>query len=357
MSNYINPTVWNDIQSTNATNEKRFAELGIIDAVVKSTDSVDYISPSQKQQFTEISSLRDIQIPVIKDQTIEVISSPSFNIPQNLAETANYSFQRYNVFSGFRFYPASFANNQLDAIFYRDSVMNNVAYAMANEIEGILETQLEARKTQALGYTTEISQGDGTFVFGSNKLTINKAAQKETMFDYLDQLMVANELPGRYRVVTNRNGLSLAKSKYAQYGSNNERNLQAAGMLEAERQHQTGNISPSSGENLSGFMIRDGAIGVYENFPYDFRNGTVIGGRKWSVSNVALPYIGMKCNIYTNSEPTEATALISSGSDSNLKMSHFEEMGIWASFTVVYRYNSDLANRPNDIVQIVGTTT
>ena len=38
-------------------------------------------------------------------------------------------------------------------------------------------------------------------------------------------------------------------------------------------------------------------------------------------------------------------------------MSHFEEMGIWASFTVVYRYNSDLATRPNDIVKIVGKTT
>jgi len=354
---YINATVWNDIQSTNATNEKRFAELGIIDAVKKSTEGVDYISPSQKQAFSEISSLRSIEIPVIKDQTVEVVTTPSFNIPHNLAETANYSFVRYDAFSGFRFYPASFANNQVDAIFYRDSVMNNVAYAMANEIEEILETRLDERKTQTLSGLTEVSQGDGTFTFASNKLTINKAAQKETMFDYLDQLMSANELPGRYRIVSNRNGLSLANSKYAQYGPNNERNLQAAGMLDSDRQHQTGNISPDTGENLSGFMIRDGAIGVYENFPYNFREGTEIGGKKWSVSNVALPYIGMKCNIYTNSEATDATALISGGVDSNLRMTHFEEMAIWSSFTVVYRYNSDLVNRPNDIVKIVGTTS
>jgi len=354
---YINATVWNDIQSTNATNEKRFAELGIIDAVLKSTEGVDYISPSQKQEFREISSLRSIQIPVIKDQTVEVLTSPSFNIPHNLAKTENYSFVRYEAFSGFRFYPASFANNQLNAIFYRDTVMNNVAYGMANEIEQIFQTRLDERKTQTLSGLTEVSQGDGTFTFLNDKLNINKAAQQETMFDYLDQIMTGNELPGRYRIVSNRNGLSLAKSKYAQYGSNNERNLQAAGMLESDRQHQTGNISPDGGENLSGFMIRDGAIGVYENFPYDFREGTEIGGRKWSVSNVALPYIGMKCNIYTNSEATEASALISRGKDSNLKMTHFEEMAIWASFTVVYRYNSDLTTRPNDIVKIIGTTT
>lgn len=354
---YINPTVWNDIQSTNASNEKRFAELGIINTVKASTAGVDYILPSEKQALSELSSLRDIQIPVIKDQTVQVVTSPSFNIPHNLAETANYSFQTYDVFSGFRFYPASFANNQLDAITYRNSVANNVAYGMGNTIEGILSTQLEARKTQKLDFLTEISQGDGTYSFASNTLSVNKAAQKETMFNYLEQLMAANELGGNYSIVTNRAGLAVQKAEFAKFGASNDKNLQALGMISPERMRESGNLATASGQNFSGFLVRDGAMGVYENFPYDFRNGTVIGGKKWSVSDVALPYIGMKCNIYTNSEATDATALISAGADSNLKMSHFEEMAMWARFTVVYRYNSDLATRANDIVKIVGTTS
>ena len=65
----------------------------------------------------------------------------------------------------------------------------------------------------------------------------------------------------------------------------------------------------------------------------------------------------MRANIYTNSQATDATALISSGTDYNLIMSHFEEMAIWVRFYVVYKYNSDLTTRANDIVKIVGLTS
>ena len=70
-----------------------------------------------------------------------------------------------------------------------------------------------------------------------------------------------------------------------------------------------------------------------------------------------LPYCRMRANVYTNSQATEATSLITSGTDSNLIMTAFEEMAIWVRFYVVYRYNGDLANRANDIVKIVGATS
>jgi hypothetical protein len=38
-------------------------------------------------------------------------------------------------------------------------------------------------------------------------------------------------------------------------------------------------------------------------------------------------------------------------------MTHFEEMALWFRFYVVYRYNSDLSARANDIVKLVGATT
>lgn len=70
-----------------------------------------------------------------------------------------------------------------------------------------------------------------------------------------------------------------------------------------------------------------------------------------------LPFVNMRANIYTDTHATKATSLITSGTDSNLIMTHFEEMGIWVRFYVVYRYNSDLANRVNDIVKIQGLTS
>jgi len=316
---YINATLWNDLQVSNAKNEKRFSELGIIDAVKASTAGVDYILPSTQEQMRSLSSLRDVEIPVIKDQSVVVNTTPGFaNIPSNLPESDNYVFQAYDVFSGFRHYPAAYANNQVDSDFAREAVMNNVAYQMGIQVESILSTVLESRKSQVLDYTTQASQGDGTFSFSgaTDTLTVSKAAQKETMFYYLENLMENNELPGQYRIVTNRGGLSVQMAEAAKYGLANEKNLQSLGLPMFDRIHQTGNIDPGS-DVFNGFYLRDGSIGVYENYPFDFRNGTEIAGRRWSISDVELPHLKMRANIYTNSQATDATALISSGTDSN----------------------------------------
>jgi len=355
---YINATLWNDLQVSNATNEKRFAELGIIDAVKGSTSGVDYVPPSVQEQLRSVSSLRNVEIPVIKDQSVVVTATPGFEIPSNLPDSDKYFFQAYDVFSGFRHYPAAHENNMIDSDFQRMAVMNNVAYQMGITVESILSTQLEARKSQVLDYTTQVSQGDGTFTFsgGTDTLTVSKAAQKETMFWNMDQLMTANELPGAYRLVTSRGGTAVQRSEMMKYGSSNEKNLQAQGFLASDRIHESGNISAGA-DNFNGFFLRDGSIGVYENYPFDFRNGTKIDGKEWSVSDVELPHVKMRANIYTNKQATDATALITSGTDSNLIMSHFEEMGIWVRFYVVYRYNSDLTTRAQDIVKIVGATT
>ena len=52
-----------------------------------------------------------------------------------------------------------------------------------------------------------------------------------------------------------------------------------------------------------------------------------------------------------------ADALVGAGSDSNMIMTHFQEMAVWIRFYIVYRYNSDLTTRANDIVKLKGLTT
>ena len=356
---YINSTLWNDIQVSDATNDKRFSQLGIIDAVKDSTPFVDYIPPSAKEALMKASSLRDVQIPVLKDQTVVVNSTPGFNyIPSNLPESDQYTFTAYDIFSGFRHYPAAYANNVIDSEWARLEVMKNVAYAMGNAVEGVLAAVLEARKTQQLGFTTQVSQGDGTYSFstGTDTLTISKAAQKETMFFYFEQLMAANELAGGYRFVGNRAAFATQKAEYLKYGVGQSKDLQALNVFPLDRMYESGNISAGS-DVFAGFALRDGSIGVFENFPYDFANGTEIDGKKWSITDMELPYARMRANVYTNSEATEATSLITSGTDSHLIMTAFEEMAIWLRFYVVYRYNGDIANRTNDIVKIVGATS
>jgi len=356
---FLDATDWLDIQETNAQNEKRFSELGIVDLVKDSGAFVDFLTPSAVQQMMELSSLRDVQIPVIKDQTVVVNTTPGFSfIPDNLPESDQFTFTAVDVFSGFRHHPAQYGNNAIDAEFGKQQVMKNVAFAMGNTIETLITTTLESRKTQLLNFTTQVSQGDGTFIFnaGTDTLEINRAAQKETMFVNLSELMSANELPGNYRWVTNRAGLAVQKTEMAKFGLANEKNLQALGLPTADRLYESGNVSAGS-DIFNGFMLRDGAMGLVENFPWDFRNNTSFAGKQWSISDMEIPFTRMRANLWVNNEATDATALVSAGTDTNLIMTHFAEMAIWIRFYIVFPFNSDLVTRANDVVKIKGLTT
>jgi hypothetical protein len=121
--------------------------------------------------------------------------------------------------------------------------------------------------------------------------------------------------------------------------------------------YESDNITAQAGEVFSGFLVRMGSIGIVENYPYDFRAGTEFAGKKWSVSDVELPFLRCRVNVYVNKQATDGTALITSGTDSNLIMSHFEEIALWCRVYLPYHYNSDIATRANDIVKIVGSTT
>lgn len=354
---YLDLTVLEDFQATEATNEKRVAKYGMMDLVKDSTNHVDYIPPSVKEKLATISASRDAKIPVLKDQTVTVVSTPGFEyIPTNLAETANYYFAPFDVFTGMRIFPGSFENNQLDIESYRDKVLSNILQAAAVALDDLAEVKLLERRTQILGNTVQVSAGDGTFTFNatSDALEISKAAIKDTMFSNLEALMAANKLGGDYRIVTNPAGLNVITTEAAKFGPGNTKDLKwIESVIPMDRRYESHQLAPGS-DIFNGFFVRDGAIGVYENYPFDFRKGTDLGGKKWSISNVELPFTRMRANVYINKEATEATSLISPTTDSNLIMTTFEEMALWFRGYFVYRYNSDLTTRANDIVKIEG---
>jgi len=356
---YLDATVLNDFQANQATNEALIGRYGMIDLAKDSGQFVDYIPPSVREQLQTMSGARNAQIPFIKDQQVTVNTTPGFeNIPINLGESGTYSFTAYDVFSGFRVYPASYENNQIDMQFEVQARMSNVLQKMAETIDTTIGTVLSSRKTQVLGFTDQISQNDGTYTFdgATDTLEISKAAQKDAMFYQLPQLMGANKLQGNYGIVTSPGGLISSTVEAMKYGPNNDKNLETfQGGIPFSKRFISDQLATS--ENFDGYLVRDGDLGVIENYPFDFRNGTTVGGHQWSVSDVELPFTRMRANIYVNTEATKANALIAPGTDTNLTMSTFEEMAIWHRFYVVYRVNSDLANKQNGVVKLQGLTS
>lgn len=357
----LDATQWNDWQDTFVTSDQRFAPHGVIDAFKSSTPFANYISADARQKLATSSSLRAVQIPVIKEQTVTVVTTPGFNfIPDNLTESDEYSFVAVDFFSGFRQYNAQYANNVIAAEEDRNIKMTNIADAMATSMETHLVTVLEARKSQVLAFTTQVNQssGGGTYTFnaGTDTLEINKAAQQETMFSSLNELMRANKLGGQYMSVVSPAGLAVQKLEALKFGAANDKNIQAIGMIPAEDMHNSHNIAAGS-DVFNGFWVKKGAVGMYGNFPFDFRNGTTVDSAKWSVSDVEIGPTRMKANIFVDKFKANATGLVSTGTDSNLIMTAGEEMAIWIRMYVVFRFNGDIATRANDVVKIKGLTT
>jgi hypothetical protein len=357
---YLDLTVLNDFQAREAVNEKLNANYGMIDLAQASGQSIDYIPPSVMQLLSTISASRGVKIPALKDQTVTVTTTPGFaSIPTNIAESATFGYTAVDVFSGFRFYPASFENNQMDAAWYRDQVLRNVLQGMAVYIDDLIEVVLEARKSQVVDYVTQVSQGGGAFTFdaGTHIVSVAKAAVNETMFYNLMNLQQANKVGGQYRIVTSPAGLVSTEAQYRMHGLSNDKNIQwDQTIIPPDRRFVSDQLAAGS-DVFNGFFVRDGEIGLIENFPYDFRNGTILGGKAWYITDVALPYTKMRANVFINTEATDATAVISPATDTNLLMTTFEEMAIWHRFFIPYRYNSALATYPSGILKISGKTT
>lgn len=354
---YLSATDLNDLQELGGKDESRYSQVGLVDAAKDSTEFLDFIAPGQIEAMQKLSSVRNFQNVVITDETPTVVTTPGFNfIPTNLPTSAQYTFTAVDIFSGFRFYPASYEDNAIDMEWEKRNRMKKILYQMAITKEGLIQTVMESRKTQIFAGSAQVtaaSAGTINFNTGTDTLDINLAAQTDTMFNNIQAMFEINELPGMLRYITNRGGLQPQFVNALKYGAGNDRNLQALGLPDPGRYYQTGTVAAGS-DVFNGYVFRDGAIGLIENFPFDFRNGTNFAGKEWSVSDMEMPWTRSRINVYVDNQAAEATSLINS---SNMKMTHFQEMALWDRFFIVFPYNSDLTTRANDIVKISGATS
>lgn len=352
---YLDATDLNDLQQLDVTNESRFNPLGLVNLAADSSNFVSYISESTKAELAKMPSNRNAQIPVIKESTIAVTSSPSFTIPANLGESDMYTFVPYDLYTGFNMFRSTFEGNVIAENEYKLDRMAQCSYGLGKAKEVILAAVAETIKTQQLAFTTQVSHGSGTYSFdtGADVLTVSLAAQNDTMFYSLADLMSANELGGQYRLVTSRAGLTRQKVSALQYSAQNEKNLKALGMLGLDRMYESNTIAAGS-DIFNGYFVRDGGLGLIGNHPWDFRNGTEFAGNKWAISDMVNPFTKSRLNVFTKQSALDATAVVN---NSNTIMTSVESMGLWDRFYVVYPYNSDRSTRASDVVSIKGAAS
>jgi hypothetical protein len=334
--------------------EKLSQRYGLIECLRYNTPFNKVLTPTLKAHLQQVEG-RTTEYTGLKESVITTTSTESFTIPAHLSTSEQKTLTSVSIFSGFQIYPAWFQNNTIAMADYLANKYDEVFMAMASAKEVLVATLLDTYKNQAALAVTQINGGDGTFAFdaGLDTVTVNKAGQKDALFANLKTLMRIAKRAGNYNFVVNEGGFNLALNEILKYGANNDKNL--AFMQNAMPLFfESLNIAPESFQ-FKAYMMVDGAIGAVQNYPFDFRMGTIVDSKVWGIMDSPAPYIGEKLNVYHNREAVDASSL--GDTTAHLKMTAMEEWGFLDKFFLVTNYNSDITTRVNDIVKVTGATS
>jgi len=356
---FIDFSVLNTYQNDRTQTEKENQVYGLLDCIAYNSPMCKALNPKLKEHLRTVEG-RSTQYPGLKEDVITTTSVESFTIPAHLSDSEMMTLTAISIFSGFQVYPRYFVNNLVGKEEYMKNKYDEVFAAMAAAKEEYIETLLNTYKTQVWDGVIQVNNGDGTFAFdtGNDWLTANKAAQKDTLFANLKTLFRINKKVGGTNYVINEGGFNLAMNEIWKMGkANNEDRQFTANSI--PKFFESLGIAPGSDQFL-GFMMRNGAIGIAQNYPSDFRGSkesppTRVGEKIWGITDRPVPHLNTKLNVYYNKEATDASSL--GDTTSHLNMTFMEEWGFLDKFFLISNYNSDLATRPNEIVKFKGLTS
>jgi hypothetical protein len=351
---YIDFSVLNAYQDKIARTEKETQNYGLIRCLEHNTPFSKTLTPSLAAHLATVEG-QTTQYTGLKEDTIVTTSTESFTIPAHLSDSEQKSLTAISIFSGFQVYPKWFVNNTIAYEEYVQNKYDEVFAAMAAAKETQIASVLSTNKTQTLSGIAQINNGDGVFAFntGLDTLTADKAAQKDTLFSNLKTIMRINKKVGNYNMVVNEGGFNLALNEIFKFGQMNSENRQFV-LNQLPMYFETLGIAPSTFQYVA-YLLRDGAIAGVQNYPSDFRTGTVVGEKIWGVTDSPVPYINQKLNVYYNKEAVDASSL--GDQTGHLKMTSMEEWGFLDKFFLIPSYNSDLTSRVSDIVKTTGATS
>ena len=352
---FIDFSLLNAYQDRVTQTEKENQRYGLIECLKHNSPKNKVLASPALRAHLQTVQGQTTQYTGLKEDVIATTSVESFTIPEHLSVSEQKTLTSVSIFSGFRVYPGYFVNNTIEMDTYIQNKYDEVFAAMAAAKETQIATVLSAYKTQVLAGEAQINHGDGAFAFDGelDTLTCDMAAQKDVLFSNLKTIMRINKKVGNYNMVVNEGGFNLAMNEILKFGQQNDENRQFA-LNQLPMYFETLGIAPSSFQFVA-YLLRDGAIGSVQNYPYDFRNGTVVDSKVWGIMPTPAPYIGERLNVYHNREAADASSL--GDTTSELRMTSYEEWGFLDKFFLVPTYNSDLTANVNDIVKVTGATT
>lgn len=347
MATYLDETHLAKFQDSQVQTEVKIGEFGLIEQAQNLNAQAAWLSSAARATMSTIFD-RDWEIPAIKDNAITILSEESFDIPVNQSTSEMVTATKITMFTGFRWNPSTFLNNVVGEEEYKADMYNKIFKAFALTKEAYIQTKFEALKTQQLA----ISGGDGiTFDTGTDTMKITKAAQTDTMALDIRTILGENNLGNDYSLSAGY-GLGRVINQLTKYGAANDKNLQVLGLPNI---HYSNQITKAGGDNWTGFLATPGAIAMVENHLPDFILNRNIKGKQFGITSRPVPYLNERIMMFQNEDTADVSGTGAYASE--LKMSYYKEEGFISKFFVIGQYNSDIANRVNNIIKINGLSS
>lgn len=339
---YLLQTELAAIQTSTTETELRKKTHGVIPFAFDQTPSMPALT-SEVKAAIEMANGRYVDISALKEMTPDITRSFTYDITPNLSESDKTRVTVYTVMSSFQYNPYTFLNNAAGAEEYKINKLKEIDKAIASDVSTTLLSILDARKTQVLDVT---GAPTGVLFNASDYVTMTEAVQAKPFFDYLETIMMQNNLNGEYSAV-GTHSLRHILADIKQYGSSNDKNLLAQSFPTT---YFESNLAVTASSNATAYMVKDGAIGIQQTYPAIFvANESRIPGIEFSIGAQPLPQTGMKPLIMKQTQAYDETAL---SSHQAAGMSLVENYKVGVSFAVVSTYNSDITTRVNDVVKL-----
>lgn len=340
---YLIDTALNNYQSKLAQTEIKLPTNGAIDFVKQQTPQTQV--DAETADKIKNANGRTVDISAIKESSLSVATSFSYNLDANRSDTAKSSVTIYNLWVSFFANKYDFANNAVRYQQYLDNKLVEADKALANKMSELIIARMETRKTQVFEDTGMPS--GVAFNETADAVQIALAKHSDPFFDYLNTAFITNKIADRESLVLASPQLGYIIAKHRLYGQANEKNLMGQTFPQILTDH---NLAITTGSNATFYQAQAGALGLFESIPIEFAmNDNSVKDYQFSVGAQAMPLCKMKPLILEIDAIQDNNGLTSRPTD---RMTVTKKYGIGLSFALVHSYNSDLTTNVNDIVKV-----
>lgn len=318
--------------SGNDRDELRITTTGLLSMVLDMTNSASsVVSPDLKQKALTSVGL-NLDIPVMQKGSVTISNVRSCTIAGGQSESDLVRVVWKTIAADIMMVPSQYKKNQITYQADLAQKINEMVEAFAVEIEGDLDTALDANKTQVYGSTIVGT----TYALTGGAIQVTKD-DAEWFFNDLAPINFSDDFNSNtVRVVASPNLMS-SVSRYVNQGSANNTNtsFQFAGKIFTF----SNRITNDAGVIATGYFMPEGTIGLITRIDLDSQaNAKATDGTEWFEE--MLPGLPFPVGVQYKSKCDDKSALEVAGL-AHLKATLVEHYQISFDFAIIVPYNSD----------------